>query len=145
MARAGRGLLDGCDLLVPVPLHRRRLFSRRYNQAALLAQAVGRMAGRPVLVDALARVRQTAPLVGQSPSERRRSVADAIRARPNRLAALAGRHVVLVDDVLTTGATAGACATALLDAGAASVDVLAAARTARDEERRTGRDEGDDR
>ncbi len=145
MARAGRGLLDGCDLLVPVPLHRRRLFSRRYNQAALLAQAVGRMSGRPVLVDALARVRQTAPLVGQSPSERRRSVADAIRVRPNRLAALAGRHVVLVDDVLTTGATAGACATALLEAGAASVDVLAAARTARDEERRTGRDEGDDR
>ena len=135
MARAGRDLLEQADLLVPVPLHRRRLLSRRYNQAALLAQAVGRLSGRKVLVDALARVRHTAPLVGQSPSERRRAVADAIRVRPHRLALLAERHVVLVDDVLTTGATAGACATALLAAGAASVDVLAAARTSRDEER----------
>ncbi len=137
MARAGRSLLEDCDRLVPVPLHRRRLFSRRYNQAALLAQAVGRLSGRAVMVDALARMRQTAPLVGQSPSERRRSVADAIRVRPQRAAALRGLRVVLVDDVLTTGATLGACAGALLDAGVASVDVLAAARTARDE---TGED-----
>ena len=137
MARAGRTLLEDCDRLVPVPLHRRRLFSRRYNQAALLAQAVGRLSGRAVMVDALARVRQTAPLVGQSPSERRRSVADAIRVRPGRAAALRGLRVVLVDDVLTTGATLGACTEVLLEAGVASVDVLAAARTARDE---TGED-----
>ena len=131
MARAGRTLLDGCDLLVPVPLHRRRLFSRRYNQAALLAHAVGRSAKRPVLVDALVRVRQTAPLVGQSAAERRRAVAAAIAARPSRVGVLADRRVVLVDDVLTTGATAGVCTSALLAAGAESVDVLAAARTER--------------
>lgn len=136
MARAGRSLLEAGDLLVPVPLHRRRLFSRRYNQAGLLAQAVGRIAGRAVMVDALARVRQTAPLFGQSPAERRKAVADAIQVRPHRAALLDGRHVVLIDDVLTTGATAGACTVALLAAGAASVDVLAAARTARDEDRR---------
>ena len=118
------------SLLVPVPLHRRRLFSRRYNQAALLAQTLGRLSGKRVMVDALARVRQTSPLAGQSPTERRQAVADAIRARPHRVRALSGRRVVLVDDVLTTGATAGVCTEALLAAGAASVDVLAAARAA---------------
>lgn len=132
MLRAGRSLLDTCDLLVPVPLHRRRLFTRRYNQAALLAKAVGRLADRPVLVDALVRLRSTAPLVGQSPAERRLAVADAIGPKFNRVKSFQGRHVLLVDDVLTTGATASACTNALLAAGAASVDVLAAARTARD-------------
>lgn len=129
MARAGRTMLDGADLLVPVPLHRRRLFLRRYNQAALLAQAVARLADRPVAVDALVRLRQTAPLIGRSPEERARAVAGAIAVRPSRRAGLAGKRVVLIDDVLTTGATAGACARALLAAGAGSVDVLAAART----------------
>ena len=138
MARAGRALLEACDLLVPVPLHRRRLFSRRYNQAALLAYAVGRLTDRPVLVDALVRVRQTSPLVRQSAVERRLAVANAIAVRPGRRHALAGRHVVLVDDVLTTGATAGVCAEALLAADVASVDVLAAARTAREEARGDG-------
>lgn len=133
MMRAGRTLLEACDLLVPVPLHRRRLFTRRYNQAALLAHALSRLCGRPVMVDALARVRQTSPLVGQSAAERRNAVADSIRARPHRVGGLRGRHVVLIDDVLTTGATAGVCAEALLGAGAASVDVLAAARTGRDD------------
>ncbi len=132
MARAGRTLLDAADLLVPVPLHRRRLFTRRYNQAALLAQAVGRLSGRTVAVDALVRVRQTAPLIGQSAQERAGAMAGAIAARETRKALLEGSRVVLIDDVLTTGATAGACAAALLAAGAASVDVLAAARTAPD-------------
>lgn len=132
MLRAGRSLLDACDLLVPVPLHRRRLFSRRYNQAALLAKAIGRLADRAVLVDALVRLRPTAPLVGQTPAERRLAVADAIGPKFNRVKYFRGRHVLLVDDVLTTGATASACTNALLAAGAASVDVLAAARTVRD-------------
>ena len=132
MARAGRSLLETCDLLVPVPLHRRRLFTRRYNQAALLARAVGRLSARPVLVDALVRLRHTPTLVGQSPAERRKVVAGAIGPRPGRIAAVAGRRIVLVDDVLTTGATAGACAEVLLAAGAMTVDVLAAARAARD-------------
>ncbi len=134
MARAGRAMLDGAELLVPVPLHRRRLFQRRYNQAALLAHSVARLADRPVAVDALVRLRQTAPLIGQSPEERARAVAGAIAVREARRAGLVGKRVVLIDDVLTTGATAGACARALLAAGVGSVDVLAAARTARDVE-----------
>jgi ComF family protein len=128
MARAGAELLRDADVLVPVPLHRARLFWRRYNQAALLAQSVGRIAGRPCLADALVRVRATASLGEKSAADRAAEVAGAFAVRPSRAARLKGRRVLLVDDVMTSGATANACAEVLLAAGAASVDVLAAAR-----------------
>ena len=128
MVRAGAALLERADVLVPVPLHRRRLFQRRYNQAAVLAYAVGSVAGRAVLPDALARTRQTAPLDEKSPEERAREVAGSFQVRPSRMERIAGRTVLLIDDVLTSGATANACAAALLDAGAVAVDVLVAAR-----------------
>lgn len=128
MARAGATLLQQADLLVPVPLHRRRLFERKYNQAAVLAFAVGRLADRSVLPDALSRIRRTAPLDDKSPEERAREVAGAIEVRAARQSKLIGRTVLLIDDVMTSGATANACAAALLGAGAGSVDVLAAAR-----------------
>ncbi|MBI0538868.1 ComF family protein [Roseomonas sp. KE2513] len=130
MAAAGAALLEEAEVLVPVPLHRRRLFTRRYNQAALLALRLGRLAGRRVLPDALERVRST-PSLGPLGAERRRAVlAGAVRSRPRIAPQLAGRRVLLVDDVLTSGATAGACAEALLAAGAARVEVLAVARVA---------------
>ncbi len=128
MARAGAVLLRSADLLVPVPLHRWRLFRRRYNQAALLAQALARITGRPVLPDALVRTRPTAALGGRSADERRAEVAGAFAVRPRRAERIVGRRIVLVDDVMTSGATADACAVALKAAGAAAVDVLAAAR-----------------
>jgi ComF family protein len=128
MVRAGAALLERADVLVPVPLHRRRLFQRKYNQAAVLAFAVGRLAGRPVIPDAMVRTRRTAPLDEKSPAERAREVAGAFAVRPSRLARIAGRTVLLVDDVMTSGATADACAAALLEAGAAAADVLVAAR-----------------
>jgi ComF family protein len=128
MARAGAGLLHEADLLVPVPLHRGRLFRRRYNQAALLAKAVARIAGRRCLPDALVRVRATATLGEMSAAERAAEVAGAFAVRASRVGYIAGKRVVLVDDVMTSGATANACAGALLAAGAACVDVLAAAR-----------------
>jgi ComF family protein len=128
MARAGAQLLREADVLVPVPLHRRRLFTRRYNQAALLAQALGSMTGRPVLVDALARVAATQNLDGKTAAERRDEVAAAFAVRPRRVTGLAGRRVLLIDDVMTSGATAGACGECLLAAGVAAVDVLVAAR-----------------
>lgn len=128
MCRAGAELLRRADALVPVPLHRRRLFQRKYNQAAVLAFAVGRLAGRPVLPDALVRTRRTVPLDEKSPEERAREVAGSFAVRPSRAAGLAGRRVLLVDDVMTSGATANACAAVLFASGAAAVDVLLAAR-----------------
>ena len=130
MARAGADLLAEADALLPVPLHRSRLFARRYNQAVLLARAVRRAAGHgapPLLVDGLTRLRATRKLAHQSARSRRTELEGAIGVRDR--AAVAGRRVVLVDDVLTTGSTARACALALRDAGASSVGLLVAART----------------
>ncbi len=126
MTRAGRELLDGADALVPVPLHWRRLWSRRFNQSAALAGAISKSCGVPVLHEALRRVRATPQQVGLSKTERADNVQGAFRA-PDK-AAVAGRRLVLVDDVLTSGATADTCARALLRAGAAHVDVLVFAR-----------------
>jgi predicted amidophosphoribosyltransferase len=94
----------------------------------VLAIAVGRLAGRPVLPDALVRTRHTVPLDEKSPEERALEVAGSLAVRPSRRDMLRGRTVLLIDDVMTSGATANACAAALLDAGAAEVDVLSAAR-----------------
>lgn len=128
LARAGADVLADAGLLVPVPLHRWRLLMRRYNQSALLAQAVGRECGVPVIPDLLVRRRRTRTQGGLDGPGRRRNVAGAFAVRAGARADLAGRRVVLVDDVLTTGATAGECARALLAGGAASVDLLTIAR-----------------
>ena len=128
VARAGADLLRGDPLLVPVPLHRLRLFQRRYNQAALLARAVGRLSRCVVCPDALRRVRATASLDHRGAAERRTVLADAFAVRSSRRQDIAGRAVVLVDDVMTSGATAEGGAAVLLAAGAASVDVRVAAR-----------------
>lgn len=129
IARAGADLLEGADLLAPVPLHRWRLFLRRYNQAALLAQAAGRQAGVAVVPDLLVRRRRTRSQGGLDRTGRRRNVAGAFALR--REDSVRGKRVVLVDDVLTTGATVGECARVLLRAGAARVDVLTLARAVR--------------
>jgi ComF family protein len=128
LARAGAELLEGADLIVPVPLHRWRLLSRRYNQAAVLAVALGKLTGLAVAPDLLVRTRRT-PVQGHlGRDERRRNVRGAFAVRVGRAGAVAGRHVVLIDDVLTTGATVAECAETLSRAGAAAVDVLTLGR-----------------
>lgn len=128
MLRAGRALVHEADVLVPVPLHRRRLIARRYNQAALLAASLSRLTGLPTVPDALVRRRATVPLGELSADARSRAVEGVFAVRPGRLDRIDGRRVLLIDDVLTSGATCAACARVLLDAGAAAVDVLVAAR-----------------
>jgi ComF family protein len=123
----------GAELLLPVPLHVRRLREREFNQAAVLALAarsyLPRTPGTPhrprFTPRALVKVRHTVPQISLSPAERRANVAGAFRAEPRLVA---GRRILLVDDVMTTGATADACARALLEAGAVQVGVLTVAR-----------------
>ena len=131
LARAGAELLAECDLLVPVPLHWTRLFQRRYNQAALLAQAVARSSRLPVAPSLLVRCRRTPSQGGLSPAARRRNLRGAFAVPARAMAGLEDRRMLLIDDVLTTGATAGECAKALLAAGARGVDVLTLARVVR--------------
>jgi len=131
LARAGAELAGEADLIAPVPLHRWRLFRRRYNQAAMLGLALGRVAGVPVVADLLQRRRATPSQGGLGPRERRLNVRGAFALRPAYRERIAGRRVLLVDDVLTTGATVGACARTLKRAGARAVDVITLARVVR--------------
>lgn len=126
LARAGSEVIEGADVIVPVPLHRWRLLMRAYNQSALLARALGRLAGKPVVADAITRTKATVSQGGLSRAERRRNVARAFSV--HRPTAIDGKRVLLIDDVLTSGATVNACALALIHDGAKSVDVLALAR-----------------
>ena len=128
MARAGRELLGEADALVPVPLHWRRGWSRRYNQSGALARVIERQTGVRLASEALRRVRATEQQIGLSRSQRASNVQGAFKVAPDRKADIQGRRVVLIDDVLTSGATVDACARALLRAKAASVDVLVFAR-----------------
>jgi ComF family protein len=128
MARAGAELFEGADALVPVPLHWRRLWARRFNQSAALAGAISRISGVPVAHDLLHRAKATPQQVGLSRAERATNVQGAFRVASAAKAAVTGRRLILVDDVLTSGATSDACARALLRAGAAQVDVLTLAR-----------------
>jgi ComF family protein len=124
MAVAGEDLLADADVLVPVPLARWRLLSRRFNQAQLLAAEAGRRAGKPVNPFALIRSRSTGHQVGLTRAQRLRNVAGVFRVPSNELPNISGKAILLVDDVITSGATASAAAMALKRAGARRVDVL---------------------
>jgi ComF family protein len=128
MANAGRALLADADALVPVPLHWRRQWARRFNQSALLAEVMAKASARTVAHRALKRVKATPQQVGLDKAARAHNVQGAFRVPAEGKAEVAGRKLVLVDDVLTSGATADACARALLRGDAASVDVVVFAR-----------------
>ncbi len=128
VSRAAWPLIEGADIIVPVPLHRGRLLRRRFNQAAEIARPLARLTGLTYRPDALVRARATDSQAGKSRSGRRRNVAAAFAVPTARAAQVADKRVLLVDDVLTTGATAEGCARALKSAGAACVDLAVVAR-----------------
>ena len=130
MARAGADLVTPGSLVAPVPLHRMRLLHRRYNQAALLAREVARRHGAEGCPDLLVRTRRTGSQDGRGAAARFENVEGAIALHPRREAQ--GRDVVLVDDVMTSGATLAACTEVCLAHGAARVDVLTLARVTKD-------------
>lgn len=128
LVEAGRELLAEADLIAPVPLTRWRLVQRQFNQAAILAMEVSWRTGVAWCPDALAKTRETPPQASLSGSARRENVRGAFAVPARRVPQVEGRRVVLLDDVITTGATAEAATKALVSAGAARVDVLAVAR-----------------
>lgn len=127
LTEAGRDILKGGGVIVPVPLGRLRLVQRGFNQSAILAQDVARATGLPYAPLVLVRARKTRPQVGLTRLERHKNVSGAFDVPDAKRPVIAGRNVVLIDDVITTGATVSACASALKRAGAARVDVLALA------------------
>lgn len=124
MVRAGREFLDENSLIVPVPLHRVRLWQRRFNQAADLARVIASRSGGACVPKLLHRKRRTRQQVGLDVAARRQNVRGAFGIREDQEGLVYGKQVVLVDDVLTTGATVSACTRILKSAGAAGVDVL---------------------
>ncbi len=128
MERVGKELLQKADLVVPVPLHRRRLLARRYNQSALIAQALSQKSGVPCAMQLLVRKRATPPQGHLHIKEREKNVAKAFLVNPDAQADIKGKNILLIDDVLTTGATVNECARVLLKEGAKEVNVLTLAR-----------------
>ena len=132
MAARGAPIRGEGDLLVPVPLHRTRLFTRRFNQAAALAHEVGRRWGMPHLPDALVRIRRTRPQDRITHAERHANQTGAITVTARHRDRLSGVRVILVDDVMTSGATLRAAAAALSSAGAVPAAVLTLSRVAKE-------------
>jgi len=132
MAHAGRPLFDPDVVVVPIPLHWRRRVMRRFNQSAMLSQRLAEVWGVRSAPEALVRTRATKAQERMSASERAANVGHAIAPHPRHGAALSGRSVLLIDDVMTSGATFSAATKAAFQAGAAHVNVLALARVALD-------------
>lgn len=128
MSRAGKDLIEGADCIVPVPLHWMRFLDRRYNQAALLAKAVAKESGKKFLPRLLRRKRPTHTQVGLNRDARERNLRGAFTARETARPQIGGRNILLVDDVMTSGATLSAATRALLKGGAGQVNVLVFAR-----------------
>lgn len=128
--RRRMGAIDTNAILVPVPLHWTRLLRRRYNQSALLAKAIAKEVKATCIPDALIRTKRTPMLDGKGRDERFATLSEAIIINPRRTSEIAGRNIIVIDDVMTTGATLTACTDALLAAGAITVSISILARVA---------------
>ena len=129
MARAGKKTIENSDVITPVPLHRIRLFTRRYNQSALLTNSLKKITGIPAYNELLIRNKHTRPQVGLLPKQRKENVKGVFSLNPKYKHFIEGKSVILVDDVMTTGATIEACSKILKKSGAHKVNVLTIART----------------
>ncbi|MBI1327988.1 MAG: ComF family protein [Alphaproteobacteria bacterium] len=132
LKEAGEEMREETDLLIPVPLHFWRLLNRRFNQSAILAQHLAKLWGKPVLCNALQRIKNTVPQASLPRKERLKNVRTAFRLNPQTQKQIEGKTILLVDDVYTTGSTLRACTETMLKAGAAKVNVLTIARVLRD-------------
>ena len=130
MARSGGDLLEQADVITPVPLHWRRLFRRRYNQSVELARCLAEISGKPYIPDLLLRTKATPSQDGLTRAQRHENQRGVFRHNPRQPLA---KNILLIDDVMTTGATLSACAETLRTAGAERIDALVLARVARDE------------
>ncbi len=133
MERAGTHMIAACDIVLPVPLHPRRLWQRRFNQAGILAQSIAKKHRKIYLPDVLRRTRFTSTQKGLSRKERHMNVRNAFTVPEKHMPALSGKAVVLIDDVFTSGATLNECARTLKNAGVKTVHVLTIARVTRDD------------
>jgi ComF family protein len=133
MIRAGRDVIEECDVVIPVPLHRWRYFFRQFNQSAEIARALSARIKRPLLPHVLVRVRPTRTQVGLLRSERAENVNNAFDVPLNLRSLIKGKRILLIDDVYTTGATVNSAARTLKNAGATSVNVLTFARVILDD------------
>lgn len=133
MIRSGQQLIDAADIILPVPLHHKRLRERRFNQSALLAQEIAKRAGKPYIPHILLRTRHTLPQQGLNARDRRENVHGAFTVNSDYADLLKGKNILLIDDVFTSGATLNECARILKAAKAAQVNVLTIARVAREE------------
>ena len=128
MARAGSEILAECDAIIPVPLHSRRLLSRKFNQAAELAGQISQLSGKPMLAAAVSRTRNTEHQVGLGRTGRAENVRGAVKVTERGKLEITGKRVVLIDDVYTTGATVSAMARAIRSSHAADISILTFAR-----------------
>ncbi len=133
MSSAGAPFLSSVDLIIPVPLHYFRLINRGYNQSGWLANAIGKQNALQVEHRALLRHRATKSQASLTARARHKNVAGAFRVREKKVPTIAGKHVLLIDDVYTTGATLKAASKALRKAGATQISVLVLARVVREE------------
>ena len=128
-----RHVPEDADFLVPVPLHRWRIWSRGFNQSQLVAKRLSQLSGKPAISDLLERKKRTPPLGGLGAAERAKALKGAVAVSRHKRLLARDRHIALIDDVHTSGATANACAAALKRAGAARVTVICWARVLRDD------------